>query len=134
MDKPLTQHSIQTHHIQCRLDTLIHRRLTSHRLRTQRVQPTLLLALPTLLHPSRHPTRAARTSPRRLPVFISRMSSMSTMTTRQGLWVLHRTGLEARSRTKRFAIPSSERFVSETDLVSLLNILLLLLLLFFFFR
>ena len=108
MDRCRTQCSSRMHHIQSTLDPEIHRLLTSRRLRTQPViqQPRLIHQ-----HHSRRTTRAAHTSRPQLPLSVtSRMSRMSTTTTRPGLWLARLTGPEVHSQTRRFVTPSSERF------------------------
>jgi len=113
-----TQRSSRIHRIQCTVHLVIHKLPTSHKLRTQQAQ--LILR-----HLSRPHTKAARTSRRQLLMLTNHMIQVCTMMTRRGLWVPHRTGQEARFRTRRFAIPSSKRFADVVFLPCFLKLNLL---------
>lgn len=119
MDRLHTLCSSPVHHILSTLEPVIHRPLSSHKLRTQ---PQVIRQPKGLIqqHRSRPTTRVARTSQRQPPPSVtSRMRlRMSTMMMRPALLVAHRTGLEARSQTRRFVTPSSERFTDHTWLTS----------------
>ena len=119
VDKPRTQHKSQVHHIQRTLRLPVQRTLLLqvHSLRTSsslRIQQVIQLSLS---RPTIRVRHQLRTTARQLPMAAHtrqplpphRMARRSTTMMNRALWVLQ-TGLEARSRTRRFATPSLERF------------------------